>query len=277
MVPLKKDAVVKKKSGATEAFSEDKLRRSLERCGASSGLISRVLAKVEAKYTDEMNTTKIHQMAMDLLQRESKTLAANYSIKKAIQDLGPAGFHFEKLVSQILTHEGFDVEVGTVLPGRCVNHEVDVIARGQGKTYFIECKFHNGQGKKNDIKTALYIYARNLDLKESTKVPDFDQYWLASNTSFTVDAITYGNCVGLKLLGVNYPEHETLGDLIKKHNLYPLTSLKSLKQREKEELLDSGVITCRDLWQSPDILTKMLGSKQAASQVLSEVRLILSF
>lgn len=224
-----------------------------------------------------MSTAKIQKLAIDTLARESKHLAASYSLKRSILELGPAGFHFEKLVAKILEAEGFDVEVGVVLPGRCVSHEVDVIARRKDKTYFVECKFHQSAGKKNDIKTALYIFARNLDLREGKRCPDFDQYLLVSNTVFTKDAIQYSECVGLGLLGINYPNPETLGTLIQTHGLYPLTTLRTLRKGEKEELLDSGYITCKDLWNNPEVVVKLQRSKANANKVMGEIRKILNY
>ncbi len=277
MVPVETDSQVKKKSGKLEPYSREKLERSLAHCGAGNGLTKRVLDKVEAKFKEGMSTSQIQKLAMDTLSRESKALAANYSLKKSILDLGPAGFHFEKLVAKILEAEGFDVEVGVVLPGRCVSHEVDVIARRKDKTFFVECKFHKSAGKKNDIKTALYINARNIDLRESQRAPNFDQYLLVSNTVFTKDAIQYSECVGLGLLGINYPTPETLGTLIQTHGLYPLTALKSLRKNEKEELLDSGYITCRDLWNNPEVVVSLLRSKGAATKVMGEIRKILNY
>ncbi len=275
MVPVSDDSLVKKKSGKIEPYSRAKLERSLTHCGAGNGLSKRVLEKVEAKFKEGMTTAQIHKLTMDTLAKESKALAANYALKRAIIDLGPAGFHFEKLVAKILEAEGFDVEVGVVLPGRCVNHEVDVIARRKDKTYFVECKFHRSQGKKNDVKTALYIYARNLDLKEGPRGQEFDQFLLVSNTVFTQDAIQYSECVGLELLGINYPTPETLGTLIQVHALHPLTALRSLRKHEKAELLDSGYITCKDLWNNPEVVVKLLRSKTLANKVLGEVKKIL--
>lgn len=275
MVPVSEDSQVRKKSGKIEPYSRAKLERSLAHAGAGNGLSKHVLDKVEAKFKEGMTTAQIHKLAMDTLAKESKALAANYALKRSILDLGPAGFHFEKLVARILEAEGFDVEIGVVLRGRCINHEVDVIARRKDKTYFVECKFHRSQNKKNDVKAALYIHARNLDLKEGAKVPDFDQYLLVSNTVFTQDAIQYSECVGLGLLGINYPTPETLGALIQIHRLHPLTALRSLRQHEKTELLDSGYITCKDLWNNPEIVVKLLRSKAEASKVLGEVRTIL--
>jgi hypothetical protein len=41
----------------------------------------------------------------------------------------------------------------------------------------------------------------------------FHQGWLVTNTRFTGDAIQYGNCAGLKLIGWDYPAEGSLKDL----------------------------------------------------------------
>ncbi|GAI02479.1 unnamed protein product, partial [marine sediment metagenome] len=58
-------------------------------------------------------------------------------------DMGPEGFVFEKYIAKILREYGFITEVGRILNGHCVNHEVDVIAKKENQVCMIECKYHN--------------------------------------------------------------------------------------------------------------------------------------
>jgi len=43
-------------------------------------------------------------------------------------ELGPSGFPFENYLSQILNEIGYKVQVGKIINGKCVTHEIDVIA-----------------------------------------------------------------------------------------------------------------------------------------------------
>jgi len=97
----------------------------------------------------------------------------------------------------------------------------------------VECKFHNRQGYKCDVKIPLYIKSRFEDVKkEWEKRKDheskFHEGWVVTNTRFTEDAIQYGKCSGLKLIGWDYPQQGSIRDRINLSGLHPVTCLTSL-------------------------------------------------
>jgi Holliday junction resolvase-like predicted endonuclease len=101
---------------------------------------------------------------------------------------------FERFIARILESEGYTTQVGVVLAGRCVTHEVDVVADRDGKHYLVECKYHNSHGRFCDVKIPLYIQARFTDIDEkwredSNDARHFDQGWVVTNTRFTSDAL----------------------------------------------------------------------------------------
>jgi hypothetical protein len=107
----------------------------------------------------------------------------------------------------------------------------------------VEAKFRtNGKGKV-EIKEALYTYARFLDLKPV----GFTTAYLATNSRFTSEVISYAECSGLNLLSWDYPEENNLASLIDRNNLYPVTLLTGLKGRLKRGLLEAGVVLLQEL------------------------------
>ena len=90
-------------------------------------------------------------------------------------------------------------------------------------------------------ENALYVKARWDDLKQGPHGRSLSGYYLASNTAFTKDAMTYSKGVGLKLLGINAPEEQSLLDKIKVYKLYPITSLIRLKKHYITSLLDKKI------------------------------------
>lgn len=76
-----------------------------------------------------MTTNKIYQLAFKMLKGKSRVSASKYKLKKALMQLGPSGFPFEKLVGKIMEQEGFKTNVGVIVQGNCVQYEVDVIAQ----------------------------------------------------------------------------------------------------------------------------------------------------
>ena len=81
-------------------------------------------------------------------------------------ELGPSGFPFEKFVAAIIKEEGYQTEVGVIVQGACVTHEVDVVATTDHQHIMVECKYHNQQGRVNDVKIPLYIQSRFLDIEK---------------------------------------------------------------------------------------------------------------
>jgi hypothetical protein len=186
--------------------------------------------------------------------------------------LGPSGYPFEKYVGEILRHEGFKVEVGVIIHGHCVDHEVDVVAEKDDSHFMVECKYHNQPGHTCDVKVPLYINSRFQDIEKQWKLlpghgTKFHQGWVVTNTRFTDDAIQYGSCAGLHLIGWNYPENGSLRMLIDESGLHPITALTSLSESEKMRLLEQKIVLCKEIVDDPEILARfnIKGPRSAAA------------
>lgn len=267
--------LITKSTGELEPFDIDRLRRSLERSGATPEMSAMVAEEMLPRIAQGMSTRKIYRTAFSLLSRRSKNLAARYSLKQAIMDLGPSGFPFERFIARILEHEGYRTQVGVILAGRCVSHEVDVVADRDGEHYLVECKYHNSHGRFCDVKVPLYIQARFTDIDEQWRqdkddMRHFDQGWLVTNTRFTTDAIQYGECVGLRMIGWDHPAKGSLKDRIDDSGLYPLTCMATLSKTEKERLLERDLVLAHDITVEPDALTRALVRPQRMAAVLKE-------
>ncbi len=258
-----------KSTGEIESYDERKLRKSLQRAGASADVVKRILAQVRERLTPGMSTRKIYGLAFRLLRTEARPLAGRYGLRRAVTSLGPGGFSFEKFVAAILTADGYETTTNMMLAGRCVKHEVDVLAERGNRRLGVECKYHGQPNRKPDLKVALYVHARALDLKASGAVTDF---WLVTNTSFTTEAAQYSACAGLTLRGLDDPPGESLRDIIERERLYPVTCLTSLKTRQVRALLDRDVVLSQDLLSEPEHLTALGLRDEAADRVLDEVR-----
>jgi hypothetical protein len=260
-----KNISVVKASGEILPFSEEKLRKSLMRSGASDELIDAVIGEVLSSLYEGISTKKIYQIAFSLLKKKSRLTAGKYHLKRAIMELGPSGFPFEKYFGEILKHEGYSVVVGQIVKGKCVNHEIDVIAERDNHHFMIECKYHNHPGTVSDVKIPLYIQARFKDVEAAwIQLPGhsakFHQGWVVTNTRFTGDAITYGNCAGLKLIGWSYPDGDSLRNRIDRSGLYPVTCLTTINKKEKQELLTKKVVLCQEVLDN-DALLLSIGIK----------------
>jgi hypothetical protein len=244
--------LITKASGEAAPFSADKLRISLGRAGAGEVEIERIVEEINNKLYEGISTKKIYRIAYNLLKESSRHLAAKYHLKQAIMELGPSGYPFEKYIGEILRYQGYKITVGEIVKGQCVNHEIDVIAEVDHQHFMVECKYHSQPGTFSDVKIPLYIQARFKDVEAQwLKLPGhgtkFHQGWVVTNTRFSSDAIQYGNCAGLHLLGWDYPAKRNLKDLIDTLGLYPITCLTTLSKTEKQHLLDRKIVLCKEI------------------------------
>ncbi|MEK7538299.1 MAG: restriction endonuclease [Patescibacteria group bacterium] len=270
---------VLKNSGERELFSLEKLKRSLVRSGADASTVERVASHIVLELKDNMKTSAIYRHAFSILKKNQYVVALRYSLRRAVADLGPSGFPFEKFVAEILKRKGYSTRTGIILPGFCVSHEVDVLAEKDNKHIFIECKFHNQEGMKSDVKVALYVHARFLDLQKGHERGEqsasrIHEGWLVTNTKLTHDAIQYANCAGLNLIGWDYPHEGNLQDLILETGVHPLTCLMSLSTAHKNELLRQGIVMCVDLKKKEESLQNLGLSQEKISSVIKEVNMI---
>lgn len=246
-----------KSSGDVEQFNKSKLQRSLLRAGLRPRDSKAISEQVAERVHHGSSTHDIFKQTEKILRRQSTVAATHYSLKKAILELGPTGYEFEQFVARYFEAIGFKSYVGITLQGEFVRHEVDVVASRPNFQSYVECKFHNTVGRKNDIKIVLYVKARWDDLKNGPDGKYLKDYYVATNTVFTMDALQYAEGVGLKLLGVNAPADESFLDKIKKHKLFPITSLKRLKRIHCRELLRKNIILCTELLYRKDLLISM--------------------
>ena len=245
--------LVTKASGETVPFEVNKLRESLSNSGAPPSTIEYIVNQVQDLLYPGIPTKKIYQTAFAYLKRQKNASAARYKLKRAIMELGPSGYPFEKFVGELIHNQGYEVEVGVTEMGKCVSHEIDVLGEKGNTRIAVECKFGNSHDKKVDVRVSLYIHSRFKDLEAAWLTQEAHahktcQGWIVTNGTFSEDALRYGNCMGLHLVSWNYPESNgNLKDWIDTCQLYPITSLTSLTKKEKQEFIDQGFIMCRDL------------------------------
>lgn len=270
------DLDIIKYSGKKVKFSIHKLCASLKRTGADKETVAQIIHKVRDELYQGISTKEIYNRAFALLKKKKSFLASKYKLKKAIYELGPTGFPFERFVSAILKYSGYQTELDKIFQGKCVTHEVDVIAAKNNKTTLIECKFHGEQGLKCNVKIPLYINARYQDVKtqwiSNTKNKTIlTKGWVVTNTRFTKDAIQYGNCCGLYLLSWDYPENDGLKDRIDRLGLYPITVSTLLTGEEKQFLLSRDIVLCRQLIGNTFYLDHLAISDIRKEKILGEI------
>jgi hypothetical protein len=264
-----------KNSGDIVDFSRNKLKRSLLRSGASESEVENIVLTVEGQLTEGMNTSQIYRLAGKMLKKISASHAARYNLRSAIQQLGPAGFFFEKFVSLIFKSEGYDVKTNLILQGRCVSHEIDVVISKDSGITMIECKFHARNDAISDIKVPMYILSRFNDLKDKTlrifnQKDTIHNCKIVTNNRFSADAKAFANCMDLDLLSWDYPKTDSLKTKIDGNALYPVTCLTTLSMVEKQKLLILEIILVKQLIEFPETLITIGLSENRQKNVINE-------
>ncbi len=267
---------IEKSSGEGEKFSISKLHNSLKRSGADKTTISKILNIVRDELYQGISTKEIYNRAFALLKKSKPISASKYKLKKAIYELGPTGFPFEKFIGALLEYSGYSIQIGGTLQGKCVTHEVDVIAKKKEEYIVAECKFHSDRSKKCDVKVPLYIHSRYQDIlfnyKNSKNCPN--KGWVVTNTQFTKDALVYGKCSGLHLLSWDYPLENGLKDRIDRLRLYPVTVSTLLTIREKQFLLSRDIVLLRQLLKDDFYLDHLGISEKRKEKIFEEINML---
>ncbi|TVQ90509.1 MAG: ATP-binding protein [Bacteroidetes bacterium] len=273
---MSKSVIIKKASGEKEAFDPDKLRNSLKRAGTGEDTAEEIVSSILPTLSEGMTTKEIYRKAFGMLRKRKSSDAARYSLKNAIMELGPTGYPFEQFVAQVLVHHGFEVKVGEVLQGKCVTHEVDIVADFENTQYLVECKFYNSPGKYCNVRVPLYVRSRVDDIiqfREKTPKHKNTRFfgWVVTNTRFTEDAVNYGRCAGLHMLSWSMPKNKALKDMVEEARVFPITVLTNLTKKQKEFLLSKDIVLCRQLKEKPGVLNETGITSATRKKILTEL------
>jgi hypothetical protein len=271
-----KEIHIRKASGEEEAFDIHKLESSLHNAGADRKSIKKILIDIENWIYHGVTTKKIYSRAFLLLNREKSGSSLRYKLKQAILELGPSGYPFEQFIGELFKRKGYKTEVGVIVQGTCVSHEMDVIATKGSVQHIMECKYHKDQGKSVSVQVPLYVRSRVDDIiRVRMKLPEYHGLsftgWVVTNTRFSSDSIHYGRCAGLKLLAWDYPRGKGLKDLIEEVKIYPITILTKLTKKEKHSILEKEMVTCAQLQQNLKVLDPLNLNPRKYRELLKEL------
>ncbi len=271
---------ITKASGEREPFDRTKLCDSLRMAHAPEDVVAHVCALVEQDIQPGATTSYLFRKATRHLMKANPAVAARYNLKRGIAELGPAGFFFEQFLEVMLKEMGYETERNRIMKGRCVEHEVDVVAHGKDEHYLIEAKYHNSPHLRTHVDVVMYADARLQDISEEpTRKREGVRHgmWLITNTKFTHTAIQYAQCRGLTLTGWRYPKDNGLEDLIAKHVLYPVTALPSVNPYVRHIFAKYDMMLVRDLavYSEDDLVKKFEIHRPVARGIIREAHALI--
>ena len=135
-------------------------------------------------------------------------------------------------------------------------------------------------GKIINVQVPLYFHSRLNDIVNRRKQdPDYKEFqfsgWIVTNARFSSDALDYGKCSGLHLLSWDFPVGNGLKDIIDRVKIYPITVLNHLTNRQKQNLMERGVVMCRQLKEDPGLLEPFQLKKLEYNLLMEELEALL--
>lgn len=272
---------IRKSTGELVPYNPNKIRKTLRRAGANKNIIDRLLTHIEQHVYDGMTTKELYAAVNRELKKNALHIAQRYNLRSALLRLGPAGFKFEKYVASILRSYGFEAITPELeMRGRCVRHEIDVVATKDGTCAMIEAKFRNNFGDSVNLKDTMATWSRFTDLVDGADEGTcrrFDEVWVMTNGRFSDRALRFGLCKGMRMVGWNTKEH-SLAKMVDHASLYPVTALGHLRQWELDRLANKGLMLCREVadYGPERIATTLDVSRSRASRIFKECRAIVT-
>jgi hypothetical protein len=241
---------VTKADGSKQPFDKEKVIRTCMRMGASRHLALAVADKVESRVYEGMPTAKVLELIFRFMRKDKPGVKHLYDLRKGLS-LMRSKPEFELFVQVLLSHHGFEVSPNRILKGRCVEHEVDAIARKGGFTYFVEAKHHSSYHALTGLDESRIARAVLEDVSEGFQIgsSDFkvDKAMIVTNTRYSDHAIRYGLCRDIIQVGWNYPANQGLEKMVEEKGLHPLSCLRGLRNDDRQKLVDGGLVLIRQL------------------------------
>ncbi|MBI5153077.1 MAG: hypothetical protein HZA36_01310 [Parcubacteria group bacterium] len=257
---------ITKANGEREFFSEEKIKHTAMRAGASEELASKVAREVGDRIYEGISTRSILRLIRESLDVHEPVVAHRYGLKEAILKLGPTGFDFEQYLVHIFSAYGYKAELPPILEGMCVTHEVDLLIEKENRRGMVEAKLHHDPVYVG-IKDTMAIWTRYLDLVDGSrlgKTPHLDEVWIVTNGKFSTDSLKFGHCKNMILLGWNHPKERPISKWIEDEHLYPVTIMSSLSADEQKRMISANIFLVSQLvTYKPKQLGDLLGIEES--------------
>jgi hypothetical protein len=249
--------------------------------GATRDVAESIAEEIEARVYDGIETKKILQMIFKRLRKHKPVIWHQIDLRKALSLLNPAP-DFERFSQLLLSEHGYEVTPNQIIRGRCVEHEVDAVARKNGKTCIVEVKHHYKYHTPTSLDVSRISRAVFEDVTEGHELGlnnlKIDYALIVCNTKLSEHAKRYADCRGIRHIGWSSPPNHDLQTMIEEKKFYPITLLKGLNAKTRNKLMHSGIILLKQLTEkSPKELRRQAGiSKEKLESIVGKARAILS-
>ena len=272
---------VSKFNGELVDYNPKALKISLTKSGATKDEVEEVFELMSPQIYAGIKTQDLYNLAFESLKKYRSSYAARYSLKKALRDLGPEGYYFEKYIKRLMETVGFNAVNGQTVQGNAVTHEIDVVAQKDDVLFFCECKFRNDIDAKISVTTPMYFMSRMIDVRDKeytyfNKTLQPTKGFLITNAYLTTDSIDRAEYYKIGMISWNYPDKMSLKYLIDNLAIYPITCLTSLTKDQQKVLMDAGCILVKDILLKEEYLKSLSLSNEFVDELVNEANELIS-
>jgi len=264
---------VMKFDGRLQPFDRGKIARTCVRMGADPAFAEEVANRVEAEAYEGIPTKRVMQMIFANLRRRMPEMRHRIDLRTAIAMMRPKP-DFELFVATILRAYGYKAKSNQFLQGRCIEHEIDAVAENGKDVFYVEVKHHFNAHTYTGLDVFLQAAAAFEDLEDGFKAgrhrTAFTKAMLVTNAKMSEHALRYADCRGIRYLSWEAPPGRSLGEVIDKHKLYPITLIRGLDSGTQAKLGDAGIVTLKQLVEAPE--EEILRATKLQRPVLRELR-----
>lgn len=269
-----------KADGTKELFNKEKVIRTCLRMGTSKEAAEDIANRIESKLYDGIKTKKILQMIFRFLRKYKPSAKHHIDLRRALSLLKSKP-DFELFIQILFKEHGYDVLKNQIIKGKCVEHEVDGIAKKNDRTFIIEAKHHFDYHTPIGLDVSRISRAVFEDVTEGFELGlnkfRIDSPIIVSNSKLSGHARRYADCRGIKHMCWSSSHEFDLQSMIKEKKLYPITYVKGLKTTVREKLVSTKVLLLKDLIKkNPKTLSKETGIPiETISSLINKAKTIL--
>ena len=242
--------LVTKFDGRKQEFQKGKIIRTCMRMHATRDQAEKIAKRIEKEAYDGITTRKVLKMIFRYIKEYRPEIRHEIDLREAISLLRPKP-DFEVFVQLLLEELGYEVLPNQMLRGKCVNHEIDAVAKKGDETILVEVKHHFNHHTYTGVDVCFVAQARLEDLAIGYNLGynrfKFNKVLIVCNTKFSNHAIRYARCKGMRHMGWKAPPDHALEQVIEERKLYPITFLKGLDRRNENRFGNNGIVLLRQL------------------------------
>lgn len=208
---------VTKADGTKQVFDREKVVRTCLRMGATREIADKIAENIEMTVYDGIETRKILKMIFRQLGKYKPAVKHQIDLRKALSLMKPKP-DFERFIQILLSEHGYRVTPNQIIRGKCVEHEVDAVARKKGETYIVEVKHHFSYHTPTGLDVSRIARAVFEDVTEGFKLGlnnlKIDKAMIVCNTKLSEHAKRYAKCRGIHHIGGGSPPNRNFNEFL---------------------------------------------------------------